>query len=90
MVLKDLRAGTVKRNHDTWVVGYNWTFFWMCAEVTILLFSNKELVLSSFDRREGDDITSESREYNVRALTLSGLTFARIALLIDAFSHNIP
>jgi hypothetical protein len=64
-------------------------FFWMSAEVTILLFSNKELVLSSFDRREGEDITSESREYNIRALALSGLTFAGIALLIDAFSHNI-
>jgi hypothetical protein len=35
-------------------------FFWMCAEVTILLFSNKELVLSWFDRKEGEDITSES------------------------------
>jgi hypothetical protein len=45
-------------------------FFWMCAEVTILLFSNKELVLSSFDRKGGEDITSESREYNIRALTL--------------------
>lgn len=64
-------------------------FIWMCAEVTILLFSNKELVLSSFDRREGEDITSESREYNIRALTLSGLTFAGIALLINAFSNNI-
>lgn len=64
-------------------------FFWMCAEVTILLFSNRELVLGSFDRRKGEDITSESREYNIRALTLSGLTFAGIALLIDAFSHNI-
>lgn len=62
---------------------------WMCAEVTILLFSNKELVLSWFDRKEGEDITSESREYNIRALTLSGLTFAGIALLINAFSHNI-
>ena len=64
-------------------------FIWMCAEVTILLFSNKELVLSSFDRKEGEDITSESREYNIRALTLSGLTFAGIALLINAFSNNI-
>ena len=64
-------------------------FIWMCAEVTILLFSNKELVLSWFDRKEGEDITSESREYNIRALTLSGLTFAGIALLINAFSHNI-
>ena len=62
---------------------------WMCAEVTILLFSNKELVLSWFDRKEGEDITSESREYNIRALTLSGLTFAGIALLINAFSNNI-
>jgi hypothetical protein len=61
----------------------------MSAEVTILLFSNKELVLSSFDRKEGEDITSESREYNIRALTLSGLTFAGIALLINAFSNNI-
>lgn len=64
-------------------------FIWMCAEVTILLFSNKELVLSWFDRKEGEDITSESREYNIRALTLSGLTFAGIALLINAFSNNI-
>ena len=64
-------------------------FIWMCAEVTILLLSNKGLVLSSLDRREGEDITPESREYNVRALAFSGLTFAGIALLIDAFSHNI-
>ena len=64
-------------------------FIWMCAEITILLFSNKELVLSWFDRKEGEDITSESREYNIRALTLSGLTFAGIALLINAFSNNI-
>lgn len=64
-------------------------FIWMCAEITILLFSNKGLVLSPFDRREGEDITLESREYNIRAITLSGLTFAGIALLIDAFSHNI-
>jgi len=64
-------------------------FIWMSTEVTLLLFSNKKLVLSSFDRREGEDITSESREYNIRALTLSGLTFAGIALLINAFSNNI-
>ena len=64
-------------------------FIWMCAEVTILLFSNKKLVLSWFDKKEGEDITLESREYNIRALTLSGLTFAGIALLINAFSNNI-
>lgn len=64
-------------------------FIWMSAEVTLLVFSNKELVLSWFDRKEGEDITPESREYNSRALTLSGLTFAGIALLINAFSNNI-
>ncbi len=37
---------------------------WMCAEVTILLLSNKGLVLSWFDREGGEDITLESREYN--------------------------
>ena len=64
-------------------------FIWMCVEVTILLISNKKFVLSSFDRKRNEDITPESREYNTRALTLSGLTFAGIALLIGAFSQNI-
>ncbi|HUV02574.1 MAG TPA: hypothetical protein VMW67_03895 [Desulfobacteria bacterium] len=64
-------------------------FIWMCLEIAVLLFSNKELILSSFDRTEGEDIKPESREYNLRALTLGGLTFAGIALLIDAYSADI-
>lgn len=64
-------------------------FSWMCAEVIVLLISNKTFVLSSYDRNNNEDITHESREYNTRALTLSGLTFAGIVLLIDAFSQNI-
>ncbi|MBN1762770.1 MAG: hypothetical protein JW878_06820 [Methanomicrobia archaeon] len=64
-------------------------FTWMCLELAVLLFTNKELILSPFDRTKGENITPESREYNLRALTLSGLTFAGIALLIDAYSADI-
>ncbi len=62
-------------------------FVWMVLEILIIYISNKKLIAGSFDKEE--DITPESREYNVRALTLSGLTFAGITLLIDAYSENI-
>jgi hypothetical protein len=62
---------------------------WMCIELILLVSSNKKFVLRWLEGKERKYITLESREYKTTALTLSGLTFAGIALMIDAFSKNL-
>jgi uncharacterized protein YacL len=42
-----------------------------------------------FEETGGEKIKPEAREYNTRALTFGGLTFASIALLFDAFRQSL-
>lgn len=53
---------------------------WMVVEIVILAIINWNFSFKKYEKDE--DISSESRLYGTRALTLSGLTFAAIALLI--------
>jgi hypothetical protein len=52
---------------------------WFITEIDILLLLAPNLILAPFD--EGEEIKPEAREYNTRALTLAGLTFAAIGLI---------
>ena len=60
---------------------------WMLVELSMLLKTNLTFVLARFEKDE--NITPESRIYATRALTLGGLTFAALALLIGTFSDDI-
>jgi hypothetical protein len=46
-------------------------------------------MVTRFDDEERRQIKPEAREYNTRALTFGGLTFASIALLFDTFRQSL-
>jgi hypothetical protein len=56
------------------VVGY-------LAEMGLLVLLAPRMLLTPFDEKERERIRDEARVYNVRALTLAGLTFAAISLI---------
>src|SRR5437879_2801053 len=55
--------------------------FWYLAEIGFLVLLAPRLLLSPFEEGERERIKPESSEYNTRALTLAGLTFAAIGLI---------
>lgn len=59
----------------------------LITEIVSLILSAPKTLLTTWDK--GEEIKPEGREYGVRALTLGGLTFAAIALLVSAFPGTI-
>ena len=55
---------------------------WVIAEISALLIINWKKVIGKY--KKGEKIDPESHVYADRALTLGGLTFAAIALLVGA------
>src|SRR5213083_2227211 len=50
-------------------------------EICVLVLLAPRMLLSMWDMAAGERIGKEAREYNARALTLAGLTFAGISLI---------
>ena len=57
------------------------------SEVFTLWYNAPTILLAPFGKDE--EIKGEAREYNLRALTLGGLTFASITLLFTVFHNSI-
>ena len=76
-------------NSNFWVIIF---ISGIIIETVLEICFNKKFILSRFGEEElnntGQDIRGEIREYSTRALTLSGLTFAGIALLFGNIENN--
>ena len=51
------------------------------AEISLLVLLAPRMLLGMWDVATGERVATEAREYNSRALTLAGLTFAGISLI---------